>query len=220
MRNLLRHIFFLFYKPYALWQISAPRTYRFGQFTLQVPKGVFHPGLFFSTHFLLDELLALGLRGKTFLELGSGSGLISIAAAHAGAVVTAVDVSALAVNATRQNAAQNKLAVEVIESDLFAALPGRRFDVVAINPPYFKKHPAHAADAAWFAGKNYEYFKKLFAQLGAHIKPTTTILMVASQDVDIPLIQSIAAQHNFKLILSNQKIIYFEKNFVYKVISA
>jgi release factor glutamine methyltransferase len=77
------------------------------------------------------------LRGGAALDLCTGSGAIAISAALAGArSVTAVDISRRAVLTARLNARLNGVRVEVLRGDLLGAVPGRRFDVIAANPPY------------------------------------------------------------------------------------
>jgi len=98
--------------------------------------GVFRPR---SDTWLLAAVLRRQdrLRGGTVLDLCTGSGAIAVAAALAGArSVTAVDLSARAVLTTRLNARLNAVRVEALRGDLFAAVPGRRFDVIVSNPPY------------------------------------------------------------------------------------
>src|SRR5262249_20460892 len=109
---------------------------------LTVPPTVFHP-LYFGTSRILSQFVdSLDIAGKTFLDLGCGSGLIGLHAARASARVTAVDINSDAVNATLKNAAANNLSIEAQTSDLFESLSGRRFDVVAWNPPFFSGEPA------------------------------------------------------------------------------
>ncbi|HLP50859.1 MAG TPA: methyltransferase [Chitinophagales bacterium] len=217
MRRLLRSLFFLVYKPLGVWWISKERSYSYKGLQLTIPVGVFHPGIFFSTTFLAIEVSKMALSGKAFLELGCGSGLLSLVAAKAGANVTAVDINSKAVIAAANNARQNNLHIEAIESDLFGALAGRKFDVIAINPPYYKKNPKDAVAAAWFAGEKLEYFHKLFTQLGAHLNGHTTVLMVVSEDVDMQAIQAIAAAHNFVFSLRNTTTIMWELNYIYEI---
>jgi release factor glutamine methyltransferase len=77
------------------------------------------------------------LRGGAALDVCTGSGAIAISAALAGArSVTAVDISRRAVLTVRLNARLNGVRVEALRGDLLAAVPGRRFDVIASNPPY------------------------------------------------------------------------------------
>jgi release factor glutamine methyltransferase len=79
-------------------------------------------------------------RGDRFLEVGCGSGYVSLVAAAAGAQVICTDANPHAVTLARHNAKENGLQVEAVQTDLLAGLPGP-FDVVAFNPPYLPTAP-------------------------------------------------------------------------------
>ncbi|WP_126424770.1 class I SAM-dependent methyltransferase [Brevibacillus marinus] len=72
------------------------------------------------------------------LDVGCGYGPIGLAAAKlaANGWVTMIDINERAVALARRNAAHNKIEnVEIIVSDLYAAVQNRQFDVILTNPP-------------------------------------------------------------------------------------
>ncbi len=79
-------------------------------------------------------------RVTRILDLCSGSGCIGIAAAYAfpEAQVDLAELSSDAVALSEQNVASHALSerVTVYESDLFAAVPEQRYDLIVSNPPY------------------------------------------------------------------------------------
>lgn len=99
-----------------------------------------------ETEALVAQVLALGdapgpHRGaaRTVVDLGTGSGCIALAIAHDRPAwhVTATDASPAALAVARGNATALGLArIEFVEGRWFAPLAGRRFDLVASNPPY------------------------------------------------------------------------------------
>jgi release factor glutamine methyltransferase len=86
------------------------------------------------------ELLPAGLPSPLVFDLGTGTGCIACAIAweRPSARVMAVETSPRAAAVARDNVAALGLAgrVTVEVSDLFAALPAMRADVVVSNPPY------------------------------------------------------------------------------------
>lgn len=81
-------------------------------------------------------------------DLGTGSGAIALAIAQArpNARVTAVDASEAALAVARRNGERLGLSVQWRHGDWWHGLEGRRFDLVASNPPYIAEGDAHLAN--------------------------------------------------------------------------
>lgn len=79
-------------------------------------------------------------RVRSVLDLCTGSGCIAVATAVSlpTAAVTAADVDPRALEVAQANVERHHLTgrVRVVESDLFDALAGERFDLIVSNPPY------------------------------------------------------------------------------------
>lgn len=105
----------------------------------------------------IAEVLANGVQPwlesepKRVLDLGCGCGALGIAAARVfpAAAVDLVDVDALALASARRNVGEAGLSarVNVVESDLFANLAERRYDLILCNPPYVPTSELDAAPA-------------------------------------------------------------------------
>ncbi|HET9405348.1 MAG TPA: peptide chain release factor N(5)-glutamine methyltransferase [Burkholderiales bacterium] len=79
------------------------------------------------------------------LDLATGSGCVAVAIAkhRPRAQITATDVSSAALAIARENAARHGVSIEFFESDWFAALAGRKFDLIVSNPPYVAEGDPH-----------------------------------------------------------------------------
>ncbi len=138
-----------------LQYLRKDRRYTYDGIDLLVKHGVFHPGLFFSTKFLLDTLRGEKLADKTVLELGAGSGLISFWCAARKAKVTATDINPVAIQGLQQNNRWVRPALQqIIQSDLFAHIPVQPFDYLIINPPYYPRRATNDAEKGLVLRRN------------------------------------------------------------------
>jgi len=204
-------------RPFVQRYISKERDYKFGEIKLKILPGVFHPAFFFSTKFLLKHLEQFDLKEKKIFELGAGSGLISFTAEKQGAVVTASDLSEVAIKGLHLNKEKLHSKITITKSDLFDQIEVQQFDFIIINPPYFAKNPTSDSELAWYCGEHFEYFEKLFSQLNSFVVPSVEIIMILSEECDILTIEKIAAAHGFFLKETNRKKFWWEWNFIFEI---
>jgi len=100
-----------------------------------------------DTETLVDWALELLPEGTTasVVDLGTGSGAIALALKHRrpSARVTGVDLSPAALAVASANGVRLDLAVEWCEGSWWQPLAGRRFELVASNPPYIAGTDPH-----------------------------------------------------------------------------
>jgi release factor glutamine methyltransferase len=151
---------------------------------IMAPPGVFEPRS--DAWLLAAALREEGLApGATVLDLCTGSGVVAVAAARLGLRVTAVDVSRRAVLAARVNARLNGVRVRARRGDLFAAVPGERFDAVVANPPYLpggpEELPERGEQRAWEGGRDgRRLLDRILAGAPTALAPDGVLLVVHS----------------------------------------
>lgn len=101
---------------------------------------VIEPGMAFgtgnheTTSMMITEILEENLVGKTVLDMGCGTGVLSILASMRGAdTVTAIDIDSWAINSVTENAAWNNVSnLEVIQGGA-ESLKDKKFDFIYAN---------------------------------------------------------------------------------------
>jgi len=216
MRRVIKKILDPFLKFGFSKYYKKPRKYSYENIEVLVYPEVFPPHLTISTKILLDFIKPLNLQNKSVLELGCGSGIISLFASSKGANVTASDINPIALDALKIASKKNNESISILNSDLFDAIKNKSFDYIIINPPYYPKNPENIKEQAWFCGEDFEYFKKLFQQLPDFLN-NTNALMILSQDCNINKIQEIASENKLLLESVFEKKVFSEKNYIFKI---
>ena len=151
LRRFLR-AFIHFYSYHVILSRRSIRTIRAARFHLRVRPTVFHPRFFLSSEYFAEFLDGLDLSGKSVADIGTGSGILALAAARAGARdVLALDINPNAALSALENAHTNGLGdrVTAVCMNLLAALPARPlFDVIISSPPKHAGEPAISRTAA------------------------------------------------------------------------
>lgn len=133
--------------------------------------------------YVLDhpELVA----GRRVLDFASGSGLVAIAAARAGAAsVTASDLDAFAIAAIGLNAAANGVAdrLAAVQADLIGSDPG---DALVLAADIFYERDLAARVTDWLAGLHARGATVLLGDPGRSYLPRDRLAVLASYDVPV-----------------------------------
>jgi ribosomal protein L11 methyltransferase len=113
------------------------------------PGQAFGTGTHETTQLLLAELERRVQPGVELLDVGTGSGILSIAALKLGAArATALDTDPLAVDAARENASRNGVATQLSAADTAVEMLTGRFPLVIANIEARVLVPLAAAIAA------------------------------------------------------------------------
>ena len=187
-RTLHFFVYHLFFKPSR----RQTRVVKAGGFELLVRPTVFHPTRYRSSEIFAEFVAGLDLAGKHVADVGTGSGILALAAARGGAAhVIALDINPNAARSASDNARRNGFGgrLSAVCSDLLAALaPRPLFDVIISNPPYFPGEPRDLADRAWAGGPNYRDVEPLFRQVRERLAPGGRMYLMVSSDSNLDLL--------------------------------
>jgi release factor glutamine methyltransferase len=130
------------------------------------------------------------------LDLGTGSGCISIAIANhcPGVHITAVDVSEAALDVAKRNVSTYSMndRIDVIRSDLFSEVIDRDYDIIVANPPYISEDEFKSLDprvlyhdprCALYGGRDgLDFYRRIFASAFSYLKKGGAIFVEAGAD--------------------------------------
>lgn len=187
---------------------------------LQVGPGVFHPKIFLTSKFFAEFLQRQDFSGRSVVEVGTGSGILALSAAKAGAAsVLALDINPEAVATATANATLNGLPqVEARHSNLFSAVDeSEKFDVVLSSPPSFGGEPKSMADRAWHAGPGYRDILPLFDQAAARLKPGGVMYLLISSDSNAALFDHLIQKAGFVSTRVGTQSIVIEEFYLYEL---
>jgi len=190
-------------------------------FQIKVLPGIFHPRYYFSSRFfakVLSEQIAFS--GKRVLDIGCGTGILSLVAGRAGASVVAVDINPDAVKCTKMNADANNLAhrVEVLESNLFDQVKSSEsFDYIITNPPFYEGEPASREEYAWKGGADRRFLRTIAREAPKFLRAGGCILCVLSSDADVDAQLRVFVEAGYTWSLLASKRFPFERMYVVKL---
>ncbi|WP_400230388.1 HemK2/MTQ2 family protein methyltransferase [Methanomethylophilus alvi] len=132
---------------------------------------------------LLTESLDIRI-GEKVLEIGTGSGIVSIQCALNGADVVCGDINPRAVALARRNAVANGVDIDVRETDVYSNIEGR-FDTIVFNLPYLPVEDEGELAKAWSGGPDgLGPLPRLLEGAPEHLLPDGRVVVVVSSLMD------------------------------------
>lgn len=165
-------------------------------------KIVVDPGVYQTSgdSVLMAEVVNIG-KEQNFLEIGCGTGAVSISVAKRAAGGIGVDINEKAVANARRNAEEQKAEnLEFLISNVFEKVVGD-FDVIICNPPYTRYDVKDNIDRMFWDPED-EMKRNFFKEAGNHLKPGGKIYFGWADfaDIDIDLPFKLAKENGYVLV--------------------
>jgi len=185
-------------------------------YLLEIPKGIYLPSD--DTYLLLEVLKKESfLEKNVFLEIGPGSGILSLSLYDYFENLYLVDIDLKVVNYLlnlKKKYSLNK--INIAQSDLFKKLNSKKFDVIVFNPPYVPSE--NIEEFSTDGGKDgseiiYEFLK----DLKNHLKKDGVCYLLVSSNNNLKKIYDIILKSHLTYNILKEKNIFFEKLMILKI---
>ena len=167
--------------------------------------------------YLLEEQVLKYSKGKSVLDIGSGSGIQALAALRSKAKsVLATDIDEDSLNHLKTLKQKN---LKILKSNLFSKIKSR-FDLIVFNPPYLltdAKEDKESAKATTGGKKGDEIILRFLKQAKSHINKGGKILLLVSSLTQRNRIEKILLSSKLKYTIISEKKLFFESLYVYKI---
>jgi release factor glutamine methyltransferase len=174
-----------------------------------------------ETELLVELALQRLPPGAGMLDLGTGSGAIAVAVAQQrpDVKVTATDLSAAALAVATRNAQRHRAQVAFLQSDWYAALGVRQFDLIVSNPPYIVAGDPHLTqgdlryepvDALTDHGDGLSALRSIVTGAAAHLRPGGWLLMEHGYD-QAPAVRALLNRQGFSEVQSWRDLAAIER---------
>ncbi len=157
--------------------------------------------------YLLEKAVKKFARGRSFLDIGAGSGIQSETALKSGAsFVLAADISPESIKLLKSKK------LNAISSDLFENIKDK-FDIIAFNPPYLpddKREPKDSKLSTTGGKKGDELILRFLNQAKKHLAPEGAILLVISSLTPRKRITKLLSSLNLKKTTLEREKLFME----------
>ena len=194
-------------KPYILKCEEHTENYTtdvFGKEIIVFP-GVMSPEYDWAGLYMIDYM-PQDFTGQDVLEVGPGTGLVSVFAGLRGArSITAIDINPQAIENTLANF--EKFDVKnssAFISDVFKEVSERKFDTIIFNLPYHDGEPQSDLEKG-VIDQDYKAMKDFFKDAKKFISKDGTLYIGFSQSGNVPLFLETVAENGFEITDMQEK---------------
>lgn len=164
-----------------------------------------------DTFLMLDNIVP----GNTVLEIGCGTGIISVYCATLGRDVTCCDVSPDARRCAEKNAIRNHVDLNIVDSQLFNHIKGE-YDTIIFNPPYLPTDDRYEESEQWNGGTGGFDVIRPFLKSAIHfLTEGGSIYIILSSLTDIEVLMGEFQQYSFKE--KARESFFFETIYLYQL---
>ncbi|PKP54623.1 MAG: hypothetical protein CVT90_00320 [Candidatus Altiarchaeales archaeon HGW-Altiarchaeales-3] len=156
-------------------------------------------------------------KGDICLDVGCGSGILSIAMAKSGCSVVAVDINPAAIELTKRNAKLNEVEDKISAriSDLFENCGDEKYDFIVFNTPYLPVNDKGILEKAWSGGENFTVIHRFLSEVDKYLNKNGKFIILISSLTKINLKEY---ETKFKFEKIAEKKLFFEELYVFLVI--
>lgn len=172
-----------------------------------------------DTYLILNEVRRYA--SGNVLDMGTGTGVLAIAAAEKAENVIGVDINKEALEHAKENSKAAGLTnVKFVYSDLFSYFKkyAWRFDLIIFNPPYLPediREPKESRVATTGGKKGYEILDRFFSEVSEYLMPYGKILIVFSSLTGQDKVHEIIENYGFNYQKISEEELFAETLFVY-----
>ena len=204
---------------------NYPLQYIFGKWEfygleLFVDKSALIPR--FETEILVDEILKLNCKKDKILDIGCGSGAISLALADnlRKSQIYGIDISKEAINLSKRNKEKLNLKnVKFYESDIFSNVKEKNFDIIVSNPPYIddadmktlEKELSFEPQNALYGGKDGLFFYREIIENSLDYLSEKGVMAFEIGYNQMEIISNLLIKKGFEILLQKKDFAGFDR---------
>ena len=181
----------------------------------------------FETEILVDEILKLDCKKDKILDIGCGSGAISLALAEnlKKSYVYGIDINKEAIKLSNKNKEKLNLKnVEFFESDIFSNIKEKNFDIIVSNPPYIdevemktlEKELSFEPQNALYGGKDGLFFYEKIISGSLDYLSANGVLAFEIGYNQMKIISNLLIENGFEILLQKKDFAGFDRIIICK----